>query len=402
MEYRAIDFGEYFFGGTFFADDFVKDRITAPIFLCMPDALFDSKGKVSSRVQYALSKALQYQPKTPSVIVSNLNELVVFFPPTWRAPEPRFERVSTTQHGLALQVLTTACLFRELHFTVLYLNYPDFDVVSDLNLAGPPNDPHQELPSDEELLLTHRRNSDFDFVALIHDQARALQFIRWYDLIRKCFSKVVAHPGNTLSAVTNEAGMDISEFQSIYPYDASELPSDTAARLATIHRESPLAAAGVQDQFKQSKSFTVEIDDVIAEGSEYGICTVYRCHLTSIDGRLVLSPNLCLKLFDDRSQSFHIDDEDDLFLREDYIAECLKGAVFGELLSANEVFAYDKLASVQGTIIPWFYGMHLFTLPDGMVLYMDFYSNISTLGNLMIGIQSCYSFPDTLEMRILC
>ncbi|KAF9486117.1 hypothetical protein BDN70DRAFT_926827 [Pholiota conissans] len=370
LEYRPIIFGDSIYGGTFFANDFEEDQLAVPVILCMPDALLDSQGNVSSRVEYALSKVLQIQPSTPSIIVSNFGDIVVFFLPSRRQSQPAFERVSTTQPGLALQILATACLLRELHFTHSYINVPEVDVDIDLDLIGPPNDPRQPLLSDEEILATHHRNSDFDFITLIHDQARALQFVRWHDLIRKRLSKVVTHPGDTLSASTNETIMDVTQFHPVYPYDASELPLDTRARLTVIQRESPFVTAGIQELFNQSKSFTLTIQDIISEGSERGICTLYRCYLTSIDGQdLVSSPSICLKLFDDRFQSFQLPDEDELFRQDGYIATRLRFAAFAEMHALNEVFAYNKLSSAQGTVIPWFYGMHKFTLPDGIILY---------------------------------
>ncbi|TFK31769.1 hypothetical protein BDQ12DRAFT_671616 [Crucibulum laeve] len=39
------------------------------------------------------------------------------------------------------------------------------------------------------------------------------------------------------------------------------------------------------------------------------------------------------------------------------------------MYALNEAFSYDKLRPAQGTVVPWFYGMHQFTLPDGTVLY---------------------------------
>ncbi|KAF5387197.1 hypothetical protein D9757_006846 [Collybiopsis confluens] len=42
--------------------------------------------------------------------------------------------------------------------------------------------------------------------------------------------------------------------------------------------------------------------------------------------------------------------------------------VYAELYALNEARAYDELGSVQGSIIPWFYGIHQFQLPDGTTL----------------------------------
>ncbi|KAF9474448.1 hypothetical protein BDN70DRAFT_997048 [Pholiota conissans] len=57
---------------------------------------------------------------------------------------------------------------RASHFWVYeYLNSPENILEVDLDLIGPPNDPRRTLLSDEEVLRTHRRNADFDFVTPI-------------------------------------------------------------------------------------------------------------------------------------------------------------------------------------------------------------------------------------------
>ncbi|KAF9474447.1 hypothetical protein BDN70DRAFT_314636 [Pholiota conissans] len=96
MEYVSLAFGESIHGGIFVADDFKKDNLDAPITLFMPDALLDLQGKLSSHTEYALSEAFKYQSLVPSIIVSNYNEVVVFFPPNRKAPRVLFERVCTT------------------------------------------------------------------------------------------------------------------------------------------------------------------------------------------------------------------------------------------------------------------------------------------------------------------
>ncbi|TFK31446.1 hypothetical protein BDQ12DRAFT_729555 [Crucibulum laeve] len=148
MEYIHVDFGESIWGATFTAEEFKIRRVTAPIVLCLPNDLFDSKGKVSSRIEYALSKALEFKPSAPSIIITNFKDIAVFFLPTWFRSEPVLERISTTQPSLALRAISAACLNDALRFGP-YINVPSPDVEVGIP-EGPPQDPNQPLLADEQ------------------------------------------------------------------------------------------------------------------------------------------------------------------------------------------------------------------------------------------------------------
>ncbi|KAF8957526.1 hypothetical protein BDZ97DRAFT_1846024, partial [Flammula alnicola] len=296
--------------------------------------------------------------------------MAVFFPPARNRSEPVFERISTTRPSLALRVVSTAYLYDALPpGGYIQVPPPDMEVDEDLILpVGPPQDPNQPLHPDEQVFATHRRHSDFDFATLVRDRARALQFFRWHEHVRQQYSKLVAHPNDMPTAVTNEVGMILPAVRPIYPFDASEIPTDTATHLKEIRRESPLVTAGIAEPFERSKSFTLKIQNILSEGSERGICTVYRCQIASIDDNPVSSPFLCLKLFDDRFQPLQSPNEDHEELDE-LLPRWFDPVVIAEMYALNEAFAYDKLRPAQGSVVPWFYGTHQFTLPDGTVLY---------------------------------
>ena len=263
----------------------------------------------------------------------------------------------TTQPPLALRVISTAYLSVSLPYE-FKLNKPDphFEIDEDLLLPeGPPQDPNRPLLADENVFATHHRHSDFDTATLVRDRARALQFFRWHEYVQRKYSKLVAHPADVLTAVTNEAGQIFPTRRPIYPFDPSEIPTDTAAHLQAIHRESPLVTAGIAESFHQSKAFSLRIQNVLAEGSERGICTVYRCEITSIDGKPVSSPSLCLKLFDDRFQQLQspITDGEELD-----VPRWFDTLLVAQMYAINEAFSYDKLRPVQGSVVPWFYGTH--------------------------------------------
>lgn len=292
--------------------------------------------------------------------MTNLTDIAVFFlPRSSEHAEHTFVRVSTTQPASALRVLATACVLEALPFPQ-YFNSPEIELEIDETLIhpeGPPQDPNSPLLPDEHVFTTCNRNSDFDHATLVRDRERALQFFRWNKHMRETKSKLVAHPDDTLCAVTNESGINLppeAELTPIYPYDASELPLDTVKHLQIIQRDSPLVTSGKQDAFQRSSAFTVKILDVLDGGAAVrGICTVYRCHLSTIDGVPVHnSPSLCLKLFDDRFQPL-----EDPFL-DDPIPRWFDPVTYAEGYAVTEALAYDKLRPVQGTVIPWFYGNH--------------------------------------------
>ncbi|KAJ3768500.1 hypothetical protein FB446DRAFT_815874 [Lentinula raphanica] len=365
MKCVPVDLGHSICGVTFVVEEFKDWNIAAPIVVTLPGDLFDPNGKTRPNVESALSLAAEVSPSA-TIIITNFTEIAIFLPSSGNRPEPTFERVSTTQPSLALRVLTTAYLLSSDPMTrLLNTPFPGLNFEQETVVEGPLQNPHQLL-SDAELFATHHRHSDFDMVTLVRDRARTLQFFRWHEHMSKTLSKVVAHPHDTLTAKAKEVGLFNIESRPIYPFDVTEIPPDTAAHLEAIQRTSPLAAAGVETSFKSSKSFTIKIQDVVNEGSESGICTVYRCQITTIDNVPVSTPSLCLKLFDDRFQPLHGPEDDEL---DQDPSMWLSGIVYAELGALNESFAYEKLLPVQGSIVPWFYGAHQFTLPDGTILY---------------------------------
>ncbi|KAF9486111.1 hypothetical protein BDN70DRAFT_916359 [Pholiota conissans] len=373
MECVEIDFGDecqHICAATFVAKDFEKlPKVHPPIVLCLPCDLFDAEGEISSRLEYALSKALALKPSTSYLIVYNLADIVVFSPPPIPAkansPGHVYERASTTDPSQALRAITTALLIRSLREDCLYINAPKYFPDTAIHLSGPRLDPNAPLLPDEEVFATHHRHSDFDFVSLICDRARRHQFVRWKEYIVQMVSKVVVESGDVLRSVTDGGGtLRVQPDRCpVYPYDPSELPEDTRAHLEAIRRELPLAAAGLANTLKRSETFSLKIDGVVSEGNEYSISTVYRCLITSIDGLPISGsapPPLCVKLFDDRFQRIGaLDDEDETWF--DYV-------LFGEAYVWNEGAVYEKLELVQGTVVPRFYGLHKFALPDGLIL----------------------------------
>ncbi|KAH8928270.1 hypothetical protein BT69DRAFT_1277185 [Atractiella rhizophila] len=354
------------FGASFACKEFDETRV-APQVLLSPFTLFDPQGRVSAQTQHILAESLE-KAAFRSIIVSNFNEMAVFYPPTASRTDSTFERVITDQPALTLRVLATAFVLRT---QPCFIDIPDPLPEPDDSLVlpeGPSLDPAQPLSSDEEVFATHKRHSDFDGCTLVRDEQRARQFFRWQQYISQQSEKVVAAPNDLLVGFTHKIGQTLPMTRPIYPFEETEITPETRAHIDAIQRPSPLDHAGIENTFQESKSFTLIVEDVIAKGSERGICTVYRCRIASIDGELISSPPLCLKLFDDRFQVLPTEAEDPEYF-EDPVVRWFDRVVVAECVAMNEAFAYDKLKPLQGSLVPWFFGMHQFTLPNGTVLY---------------------------------
>ncbi|KAH9478628.1 hypothetical protein JR316_0009085 [Psilocybe cubensis] len=399
-----VDLGNSIVGVTFTAQEYKEWNLSPPYILFVPDELFEPDGRTCSPgVELALSKISN---AAPSVVVTNFKEITVFFTkqggyrPTGKDV---FIKVPTSQIPATLRILSTACLLDSLP-PLGFIKRPDLLTLmmkrknDSILLMGPPQNPDEPLQPDEHLFATCRRNSDFDHVTLIRDRNRALQFFRWNKHMLQRKSELVAQANSTLHGITNQRfDSDVEIPPHVYPFDPSEIPLDTKNHLQMIHRESPLSPGGLDKALAQSKSFTLHIHDMIAEGAKKGFCTVYRCQLASIDGRPVSASHvLCLKLFDDRFQDLH-----DSINDKDPIPVWFNTVFNAEECADIEMWAYDKLRSVQGTVIPWFYGQHQFTLPDGTAVqgllmeYIDGYnldskraSELSPAQQIQV-IQSC-------------
>ena len=348
--------------------------------LCLiKDSLFNSSNNILPHVVDTLSGVLLHTPSVPFIIATDLREIVVFTPTqVGNLDAGTYERVKTTEFSLALRVITAAYLDRELPDRV-FLNCPDVDNGVDIDLIlpeGPQQDPSpRALPTDETVFSTCQRHSDFDIPTLVRDPERVLQFFRWYEHVQSHHSKIVAHSNDVLTAVTNEIGLRLVSFpRPIFPLEMSDLPRETMSHLKEIQRQCPLMTAGIAGLLEKSKRFSLKIQDLIAEGTRHGFCTVYRCGITSIDDQPIMRcPPLCLKLFDDRFQRLSMpgtrptfgltDDDSQLSVpnKEDFtnfLHHLFYCMAFAEVSALTETLAYEKLQLVQGSIVPWFYGAH--------------------------------------------
>ena len=327
--------------------------------------------------------------------MTNFEDIAVFQCPIPEQPDHIYTRVSTTQPALSLRVLTMAYMNSMLPwgYRINATQPADFGD-EELVVQGPPVDPNQPLIPDEQVFATHHRYSDFDEPTLLNDRARASQFFRWLNYIRQHCSKVILRPGDEVTAMTDAIPSVYARVklpQPLFPFAHSDLPPQTTAHLHDIQRPSSLAQHCLEYVLRNSRSFSMKIDNVISEGSVRSISTVYRCRILSVDGRPISdSPSLCLKLFDDRFQPRECPDDDDegdgeraanqgggecdkpfailddgarlefAAEPEDYdeYRDYLTSVVQADRLVMTEQAAYEKLLPVQGSLVPWFYGVH--------------------------------------------
>ncbi|KAH8928275.1 hypothetical protein BT69DRAFT_578879 [Atractiella rhizophila] len=240
------------FGTSFACEEFGEFHVP-PQVLLSPYNLFDPQDRVSARTQMILAESLE-QATSRSIIVSNLNEIAVFYPPTPTHPDSTFEKVFTDQPALTLRVLTTAFVLR---VNSCFIDAPDpFPEPDDSFVLpeGPPMDPAQSLLSDEEVFANHKRHSDFDACTLVRDERRARQFFRWQQYISQQSEKVVAAPNDLLVGFTHKIGQTLPMTRPIYPFEESEITPETRAHIDAIQRPSPLDHAGIENTFQESKN----------------------------------------------------------------------------------------------------------------------------------------------------
>ncbi|KAG8816718.1 hypothetical protein FRC18_000857 [Serendipita sp. 400] len=344
-------------------DDFhrIQPINPPPTMVFIPNQLFSDDGIPSSRLVDTLERAYKIKPLQP-VIATNLEEIVLFRGPN-KANERIYQRISTPRPLSAVRILAAAYMMNTLQYRFIH-NVPDDSEFDEDHVLpeGPPLNLQEDLP-DNIVFNTHNRHSDFDFATLVRDRKRALQFFRWKDHMRNTREKQVVHPGNDLYAKSNELRRAIPELKPCYGLDLSNLPLETVSHLQSVQRPCPLSISNLRDRFFQSSNFTLQILSVVAKGSDRGICTVYQCRITSIDGAQVESPILCLKLFDDRFQFLEPPEEEEEPVR------WFRGLVQAEWHIRQEDTAYRTLKPAQGTIFPWYYGAHQFTLPSGLSLF---------------------------------
>ncbi|KAK7688650.1 hypothetical protein QCA50_008188 [Cerrena zonata] len=208
---------------------------------------------------------------------------------------------------------------------------------------------------DSVIFTRYCRHSDFDYPLLYRSKSHWDQFRPWKEHMLTVVKPHSARAGDVLLGMTNRFAQMNPLLQPYYP---AVLPlKSTMETFEKNQRPDPLCQSSLR--LSRSSSFTIRIlreptESPDPEKSRPG--RTYVCQLLSTDNGLFPNgaPLLCLKLFDDR------------FLQlESYSQQWCTA----EDLVRWEIAVYTKLDFMQGSLIPYFYGAHLFTMPSDPPLY---------------------------------
>ncbi|KAG9027385.1 hypothetical protein FRB95_007817 [Tulasnella sp. JGI-2019a] len=245
--------------------------------------------------------------------------------------------------GQPIRLTLAACLNM-----ILPLGYMDENTMQSKSPKGVLNVPNVPAPSDKDVFHTCKSISDFDLYSLHQDRGKAEQFFRWKAWAAQQATKRPCAIGDALVVQPNAFDQLYTCPPNVVPL--LPLPSRTIAHLQEAQRPKALTVTAV---VRSSERFEVLITRIIktaAEGSQ--IAAVYEVR---VEGQM-----LCLKVFDDRL--YPIEPPED---PEDPLRYWFQGLQTAEDAVRTEQGVYQRLEHAQGSVVPWYYGAHLFTLPDG-------------------------------------
>lgn len=289
------------------------------------------------------------------IIITDMESLAIFHP---RSPNTAGEVLYEFLRVANLSVIRII-LAAYLHNTLpegIYIDIrPQREALDKMVPAGAPSDPQIPMESDEEVFATRRCHTDFDYYALTHDRDRALQFFRWKTWVKENCSHVVTSSGDVLTGITHGFSRRNAELKPYYPLDTP--PVDTLEHVASVRRPCPMAVRSLLDEFNSSETFTLELLEDLTQAQNSGLCRTFTCRIASINGRAVggISPVLCVKFFDDRFYPMQYPDDEML---EGDFRWWWAHYTTSERQIQNEDATYKRLALMQGSLIPRFYGSH--------------------------------------------
>ena len=242
-----------------------------------------------------------------------------------------------------------------------YIHVPERkELLDKVTPYGPHVCPDTPLQTDDEVLASCKRHSDFDLHTLMFKPNAALQFFRWKrHMWNKCSEarRVAVAVGDTVPAETNGFTNLFAELKPYYPVD--EIPAATLRHMEHIRRSLRPADDHVS-KLRSSQAFSLElIEELTDEEHNAGLCRTFRCRLQSIDGQTseVSCPDLCVKFFDDRFTAMD-DPESESWLRGLSQQYWLASIAVAEEYVRREDAVYRRLAMAQGALLPRYYGAH--------------------------------------------
>ena len=281
-----------------------------------------------------------------------MESIFIFHPK--KASEALYEYIPAKDLSV-VRIVIAAYLYKSLPEDVYIDIEPRPDTFDLIIPSGVPINPQTPLLSDPEAFSTHMRHSDFDYYTLTHDRDRALQFFRWKDWMKNNCPPVVASPGTIIQASTHTFTQTYTELRPFYPLD--EISADTTSHIKAVQRPCPMKARGILDNLNTSRRLSIEILDELTQNRAVALCRTFKCRLTSLDGKGMhdISPDLCVKFYDDR---FHTMDSPTEDLLDAGIRWWWMNYTDAETRVLHEIMTYKRLNFLQGSLAPWYYGAH--------------------------------------------
>ncbi|TFY79421.1 hypothetical protein EWM64_g4590 [Hericium alpestre] len=282
-----------------------------------------------------------------------------------------YETKDIGRNPIRLSIIIAAYLYRALEANgyPIYISAMFREEDKGTLPAGPVIDQTKPPLSDTPVFLTHSHHSDFDNVMLFADEGNAFQFLRWKAHVQKHTPWWFAKVGDTVKGKTQDFFKHNVPLSPCFPME--ELPADTTRHIEA-HQRNPSAIAR---RIMTSSSFSIELTKDLTAHRGATMCRTYRCRLLSTDG-IDVHPTIshthffCVKFFDDRFYSFDHYGHDDQYpnRKEAQLSVLVKHWDTAEECVRREDAAYKKLAVIQGSLIPRYYGAHTFDLPTGHIL----------------------------------
>ncbi|KII84948.1 hypothetical protein PLICRDRAFT_179264 [Plicaturopsis crispa FD-325 SS-3] len=302
----------------------------------------------------------------PYVIISDSTSVIILSPiivPNSTYLDLRYESATLTP-GIALRAVCAGFMYNCLDWEYLSRDCQHMKLRTRGALLHPSRIP---LEPDETVFATKRRCSDFDRYTLTHSPEHALQFFRWKAHIAANVSRQFVRAQEIIRAETCEF-TNLHEL--LKPRHALlPLPDATRAYLESARRpENP----DLHNAVFNSKYFDLELTEELSQPPSRwsGFSRTFRCRLRAVDGKhgdiLDRLPDLFVKLFDDRFLEMTLSEQD---RKCEDPASWLNNWETAEDAVRIEASVYARLAHVQGSSLPRYYGSHLFRLPNGHEVY---------------------------------
>ncbi|OCH90307.1 hypothetical protein OBBRIDRAFT_731085 [Obba rivulosa] len=200
--------------------------------------------------------------------------------------------------------------------------------------------------------------SDWDLFTMQRSREEWELFKRWKNATQALGEVQALEVGDTLK-VKAQSAFGNRHFLMRSPYPKVPLPAET------------LSIINVQSRPRNNNVDIILVDS--DQDVTFAISAVKRSGVRAFSQVVIgtLGDNetkLCLKLYDERLFPIDAaDDYDDRECREP--SDRLNNLQFATDLARTEEAVYDRLDDLQGSMIPHFYGIHQFELPDGTILW---------------------------------